>query len=432
MLEDTDRRAFARISVFAGGATLEQIEDVCFEAAGRAEALDVVTSLVDKSLLREDSAGGVPRFRMLETIRQFAAERLMAGGEAEIYRARHAAAVLAFAEQGAAGVMTTEGRTWLDRYELERDNIRAAMAWALDGPHTETALRLVTACWRYWQIRGYLTEARTHSERALALPDGRDFPAAREPALEAAGGIAYWQNDLDAAREWYQESLDLARARGDDRAEANALYNLTFAYAWMPEEQAAARQVAEQSLAVNERIGDRLGVARAMWAIANSYYFERKVDEAIELCERALVIFQEFGDRFMEGWSYYMRGLIRMKLAPELVHGDLAAAYKIFRETDDVTGYALVFDAFAAAAHANGDDLAAARLSGFATASERLAGSGLGAANRELAGFDPEALRASNPRFATEFAIGQAMELEEVERLALGGDPPRPPAQETG
>ncbi|HSF03162.1 MAG TPA: hypothetical protein VLA62_09135, partial [Solirubrobacterales bacterium] len=422
MLDDADRMAFARISVFAGGASLEQIEDICFEPAERGQALDVVTSLVDKSLLREDAAGGVPRFRMLETIRQFAAEQLEASGDAELLRSRHATAILAFAEEAAAAVMSAEGRTWLDRYELERDNIRAAMAWSLDGSQTETALRLVTACWRYWQIRGYLTEARAHAERALALPDAGAYPAAREQALEAAGGIAYWQGDTDAARVWYQETLDLARARGDDRAEANALYNLTFAYAWIVEAQTEARRVAEESLAVNERLGDRLGIARSMWAIANSYYFEGNVDRAIELCEQALAIFHELGDRFMEGWSYYMRGLIRMKLAPDLVHADLAAAYQIFRATDDVTGYALVFDAFGAAAHANGDDFSAARLAGFATATEHLAGSGLGAANRVIARFDPEALRASDPTFAAEFAIGQRMELDEAERLALGGD----------
>jgi hypothetical protein len=111
-----------------------------------------------------------------------------------------------------------------------------------------------------------------------------------------------------------------------------------------------------------------------------------------------------------------------MRIAPDLVHADLAAAYQIFRATDDVTGYALVFDAFGAAAHANGDDFSAARLAGFATATEHLAGSGLGAANRVIARFDPEALRVSDPTFAAEFAAGQRMELEEAERLALGGD----------
>ncbi len=189
LLDEVDRRAFARLSVFAGGATLEQIEAVCFDPDERATALDVVSSLVDKSLLREDSATDEPRFRMLETIRQFAAEQLESTGDAETYRGRHAAAVLAFAEQGASEVLGPDGRSWLDRFELERDNVRTAMAWSLDGTHTETALRLLTACWRYWQIRGYLTEARAYAERALgAARRSGDFPRrAKRPSRRQAG-----------------------------------------------------------------------------------------------------------------------------------------------------------------------------------------------------------------------------------------------------
>jgi predicted ATPase/class 3 adenylate cyclase len=423
LLEEADRRAFARISVFAGGATLEQIEEVCFEPAERAEALDVVSSLVDKSLLREESAGDVPRFQMLETIRQFAAEQLESSGEAEELRSRHAAAVLAFAESGAREVMGPDGRSWLDRYELERDNLRAAGRWAVEGGHTEIALRLLTACWRYWQIRGYLAEGRAFAEAALGLPDASEFPDAREAALEAAGGIAYWQGDPDAARVWYQETLDLARARADDRAEANALYNMTFTYAWQPEAQNDARVVAEESLAVNRRLNDRLGIGRALWAVASTYYFESDWNESARRIEEALAIFRELDDRFMIGWSLYMRALVRMSSDLMGMDSDLREAYEIFRATDDVTGYILVFDAFAAAAHLAGDEEKSARLAGFATATEHLAGSGLGAANRDLANFDPDRLRAENPEFAAAFAAGQRMELAEVERLALGGEP---------
>jgi predicted ATPase/class 3 adenylate cyclase len=420
LLEEADRRAFARISVFSGGATLEQIEEVCFAPAERVQSLDVVTSLVDKSLLREEAAGGVPRFRMLETIREFAAAQLDASGEADSLRARHAAAILAFAEEAAPFVLGAEGRTWLDRYELDRDNIRAAATWAVERPHTETALRMLSACWRYWQIRGYLIEARAFSEKALALADGDDYPEAREAALEAAGGIAYWQGDFDAARVWYQQTLDLARARGDDRAVANALYNITFTFAWQPEAQEGARKIGEESLAVNERLGDQLGIGRALWAIASSYYYSGDWEKAIQLNERALGIFRELDDRFMTGWTLYMRALVRMKTDPDLVVGDLRAAYEVFRAADDVTGYILVFDAFAAAAHAAGDDVTAARLAGFSTATEHLTGSGLGSANRKLAEFYPDELRATDPQFAADYARGQRMELGDAERLALG------------
>jgi predicted ATPase/class 3 adenylate cyclase len=432
LLEEADRQAFARISIFAGGSNLEQIEEVCFEPADRVTALDVVSSLVDKSLLREESMGDETRFRMLETIRQFAAEQLDERGEAEAFRARHAAAILAFAEEGAASVLGPDSRAWLDRYELERDNLRAAMRWALDGPHTETALRMLSACWRYWQIRGYLTEARDLAERVLALPDDREFLAGREAALEAAGGIAYWQGDTDAARVWYQETLDLARARHDDRAEANALYNMTFTYAWQPDAQDEARAVAEESLAVNRRLDDKQGIGRALWAIASTYYFLSDLEPAMRLSDEALAIFREIDDRFMIGWTLYMRGLIQLNHDPVGMRADLTEAYGYFRATDDITGYVLVFDAFAALAHATGDDVTAARLAGFATATEHLAGSGLGAANRALARFDPDQLRIDSTTFAAEFAAGQHLELAGVERLALGPDYVAQPPAPTG
>jgi hypothetical protein len=171
---------------------------------------------------------------------------------------------------------------------------------------------------------------------------------------------------------------------------------------------------------VNERLGDKAGIGRSLWALASTYYFEREWDTAAELMERTLALFREADDRFMIGWTLYMRALVRMKVAPDLVHADLADAYRIFRASDDVTGYALVFDAFAAAAHQAGDEVTAGRLAGFATATEHLAGSGLGAANRHLAGFDPDSLREASPEFAAAFAVGQRMELAEAEALALG------------
>jgi predicted ATPase len=419
LLEGEDKRVFACLSVFAGGGTLDQIEEVCFEASDRDRALDVVSSLVDKSLLREESPpGGEPRFRMLETIRQFAAEQLAATGDLERYRQRHAASVLAFAEQGAGEVMGPDGGSWLDRYELERDNLRAAMTWALETEATEIALRVLAACWRYWQMRGYLEEARGYADRVTAFRDRRQYSDANEAALEAAGGIAYWQGDFKAARVWYGETLELARARKDDRAEANALYNLTFTYAWDPGEQEEARKLAEQSLDVNRRLGDQLGIGRSLWARASADYFFKDIPAAVAALEEALAIFRAIGDRFMLGWTLYMQGLTQLGSDRDRLHDMLAEALAIFRETNDVSGYALVFDAFAAAAHFDGDTIRAMRMAGYAAATEKLAGGGLGALNRSYAGFFPEQLM-ETPEYAAAYAEGQQMDLDRAIRLAL-------------
>lgn len=418
LLEDDDKRAFACLSVFAGGASLEQIEEVCFEPSDRDLALDVVSSLVDKSLLREESPpGGEPRFRMLETIRQYAAEQLTASADAATYRQRHAASILAFVERGSSEVMGSAGGEWLDRYELERDNIRAALSWALESNAAETALRLLASCWRYWQMRGYLTEARGYADRVLALPARKNHAEANEAALEAAGGIAYWQGDWPAARVWYGETLDLARARQDDRAEANALYNLTFTYAWNPGEQEEALKLANQALKVNRRLGDQVGIGRALWARASADYFFKDMPAAMSALDEALEIFRTAGDRFMLGWSLYMQGLTRLGTDRDLLQKVLGEALDIFHQTDDVTGYALVFDAFAAAAHFEGDTVRAMRLAGYAAATEKLAGTGLGALNRGYAGFFPEQLM-DTPEYAAAYAEGQQMDLERAIRLA--------------
>ncbi|HUG94736.1 MAG TPA: adenylate/guanylate cyclase domain-containing protein [Pleomorphomonadaceae bacterium] len=420
LLEDDDKRVFACLSVFAGGSALEQIEEVCFEAVNRHGALDVVSSLVDKSLLREESASGAePRFRMLETIRQFGAEQLAASGDAEIYRQRHAASVLAFVERGAEEVMGDEGGTWLDRYELDRDNIRAAFGWAIESGATEIALRLLAACWRYWQMRGYLAEARGYADRALALPDATEHPKAREAALEAAGGIAYWQGDHAAARVWYEETLDMARARHDDRAEANAIYNLTFTYTWDPVEQKEAGRLVDEGLAVNRRLGDPPGIARALWARAGVYYYFKDIPAAAAALDESLAIFRDLGDRFMIAWTLYMRALALLREDQARADEALREALDIFRQTDDVTGYALVFDAFAAVAAITGDTIRAMRLAGFAAATEKLAGTGLGALNREYADFHPEKLVAERDEYAAAYAEGQQMDLDRAIRLAL-------------
>src|SRR6185436_10260478 len=135
---------------------------------------------------QESEPGGEPRFRMLSTIREYAMEKLGERGEAERLRERHAAWVVSLAEESAPRVFGDEQRAVLDRYEMEHDNIRAALAWAAEAGNTETALRLLASSWRFWQMRGFLAEARETAERVLTLPGSEGAPDARAAALEAA------------------------------------------------------------------------------------------------------------------------------------------------------------------------------------------------------------------------------------------------------
>jgi predicted ATPase/class 3 adenylate cyclase len=419
LLEQPDQRVFARFAIFAGGATLDAIERVVFDAGDRADPLDAVTSLVDKSLVRQESEpDGEPRFRMLSTIGEFAMERLEERGEAEEMGNRHAAWVLALVEEGAGTVLGPDQGSILDRYEREHDNIRAALARAIAHDHAELAMRIFAASWRFWQMRGYLAEAREHAERVLTLPGSKEYLDARALALEAAGGTAYWQGDLATARAWYEEALQIARASGDKARIANALYNVSFTFTLEHEDQVQARALAREAVEIYRGLNDEAGIGRSLWGEANTYYFFGDFAGGIKLAEEALEIFRRRDDRFMIGWTLYMLALYNLTLDRTAMRQLLEEALPLFTEIEDKSGYAMIFDAFAALFWTEGDVTRAIRLAGYASATEASTGAGLARINRESANFYPATLT-TDPELAAAFAQGQHMTVEEATALAL-------------
>jgi len=420
LLDPADQQVFACFAVFAGGATLDAIDRVVFEPGEDADALDAIASLVDKSLVRQESEpDGEPRFRMLSTIREFAMEKLGERGEADEVADRHAAWVLTTVEAGAASIFGPDQKAILDRYEREHDNIRAALAHAIARDHAEMAMRIFAASWRFWQMRGYLAEAREHAERVLALSGSSDHPDARGAALEAAGGIAYWQGQLEVARRWYEEAVEIARASGDDSRIANALYNMSFTFTLAHEDQVRARALAREAVEIYRGLGDEAGVGRSLWGEANTYYFFRDFAGGIELAEEALEIFRRLDDRFMTGWTLYMLALYNLTLDRKAMRQLLEEALPLFTEIEDKSGYAMIFDAFAALFWTEGDVTRAIRLAGYASATEASTGAGLARINRESADFYPATLT-SDPELAAAFAEGQHLTVEQATELALG------------
>jgi predicted ATPase/class 3 adenylate cyclase len=431
LLNEADRRVFTRFAVFAGGATLEAVEAVVLEPDEKTDALDAMASLVDKSLVRQETQpDGEPRFRMLETIREYAMERLAESDEIEPLRERHAEWVIVTVEHLANEVFGDRQRETLDGFELEHDNIRAALEWTLARGRSEQAMRIFASSWRFWQMRGYLAEAREQAERVFKA-GAAVTPAVRERALEAAGGIAYWQADMPAARAWYSEALDLARASGDDARIANALYNLSFTYTitsegvWTTAEVdiERARAISEEAADIYRRLGDEAGLARTLWALANVQYFGKDFARGVRFADEALEIFRRRGDRFMIAWTLYMMALYQLRQNPVASRASLEEALPIFIGADDKSGFALIFDAFATLDWADGDVERALRLAGYAAAQERLSGTGLARANRDFAGFSPERLTAEDPSLAARYTEGQRLTLEEATDLALHRDP---------
>lgn len=420
LLTDAERQFFAAMAPFRGGADLDAIARVTSEDG--IDRLDAVASLVDKSLMRqEELPDGTVRFGMLETIREYADERLAERDDAERTRRRHAIHFLELAE-GLAPQLLEDSRA-PDRMEREHDNLRAAITWCQDRGEVELALRFLPACWRFWQIRFLLPEAAERATRTVGLRGVDDHPALLAAAEEAVGGIFYWQGDFERARTHYERALEIQREIGDAAAVANALYNAASAY--VLDFQHVGRRVHSRGIAYLEEaldlyrgIGDRHGEGRVLWASLDVHILNGDYQSAREVGRNVLTIFREVGDRFMEAWTDYMLG------TNENIAGDArrAAAHlrrslDYFEEHNDWSGYALAFDGFAASAYRHGMTDLAMRLAGAASALQRMGGSELGRLNREWGDFHPERLL-EDPGMAAQYEAGRSMGVSEASELS--------------
>ena len=364
LLDDGMKRLFRRNGVFVAGAALEQVEEVCGpeDAIGR-PVFEGVAELVDHSLLRQLGSDGDSRFRMLVTIREFALERLAASEEAAAIHDRHAAAFLRLAEDAAPHLQGRDVNAWLDRIDLEHDNLRAALDCDIGSGRAERASRMLFALWRFWQMRGHLREGAAWAERVLAMPDVPPF--ARLKALEAAGGIAYWQAD-EKVIDHYRAAYELAVAHGDTAARAVAAYNYSFTFS-IPglagtTDNDASRRYLEESLASYRELGDRPAIGRAAWGLAITYVNGAHDDDDLrrgrEFGAEALRQHRALPERnlFDEGWDLHVLGLAALKLDEVEVAAPLfREALALFQTLADTSGIVLMLSNIAEVARRRGD-----------------------------------------------------------------------------
>ncbi len=300
LLEKGERMLFARLAIFVGGCRLEAIEAIC-DAEGDLpiDVLEGVSSLLDKSLLRqEEGPEDEPRFLMLETIREYALERLEESSEAKALARRHAGFFLALAEEAEPTLEGTQQQAWLERLELEHDNLRAALSWALEADNSEVALRMGAALGEFWYLRGYLDEGRGWLEEALSKPGHAS--AARARALGRVSWLAFLQGDLDraegASREGLElEGVELFRTGGQDRVAAELQRTLGIAVAGRGDYEQAARWFAE-SLAISRQAGNSRGAAISLFCLGIESRVGGDFEQATELYEEALTLCRESGD----------------------------------------------------------------------------------------------------------------------------------------
>jgi predicted ATPase/DNA-binding CsgD family transcriptional regulator len=349
LLAADEQRLFRRLSVFVGGCTLEAIEAVCSACDGEAGMiLDGVTSLLDKSLLQQVEWKEIPRLVMLETIREYGLECLIANGEAEDTLQAHASYYLALAEEAESKLEGPQPALWWGRLEQEYGNLRAALLWSVEQAETgkdarcrKMALRLGGALRLFfWRTGIHTSEGRIFLERALAGSEGVGA-SVRTKALIAAALMALDQGNYDRGEELCEESLMLCRELGDKASMAYSLF-LMGVVAWDRGNLAAARSLLEESLALYEEIGDRQGVAYDLYELAYVVNTQGEYARAQALCEKSVAILRGIGNTWGLASSLlqFAQVLLESLGDPATIRSLLDEGLALYRELGDKEGIA--------------------------------------------------------------------------------------------
>jgi predicted ATPase/class 3 adenylate cyclase len=464
LLMDQEKRRLCRLSVFLGGWTLAAAEQVCSgEGIEEWQVLDLLTSLVDKSLVIAEVQEQTARYRLLETVRQYARDRLAEGEEGMGVRGRHRDYFLALAEETRPKLRSAEQAQWLALLEEEHDNLRLALTFCLEEPEGgEAGLRLGAALQQFWWTRGHFSEGRQHLSAVLSRPMGQAHRKARADALNGAGVLAQFQGDYRAARAVLEESLTLRRELGDKQGIAASLNNLgslaliqgdyAAAHALFEEalrlnrelgnraweainldnlgqvaqqqgDYAAARALVEESLAINRELGDKQGIANSLNSLGLVAQLQGDTAVARALQEESLTLRRELGDK--QGIA---NSLNRLGLVAQL-QGDTAVAralqeesLKLARELGNKMGIATCLDSFASLNNQEQQAARAARLRGAATSLREAIGAPRTPTDQER--FDREIAEAraalGESAFSAAWEAGRAMTLEQAVEYALG------------
>lgn len=326
LLSESEQRMFARLSVFLGGGRQEAIVDICAsDGESVAQVLDVLASLIDKSLLNTVAdADGEPRFFLLETIREFAGEQLEVRGETALLRARHAQYYNDLTEAARPGLQGVDQVFWLHRMEQESNNLRAMLDWTIEQRSGELALKQCLALWRFWYFYDYSKEGLSWLERALALDPPMSTKQRARALLEVAM-LTFQLGNYARAIQLGQESLKLYRTLEDEASMSRALNNMGV----MAQEQgryAEAQVYHEASLELKRRQDDRRGMATSLINLGATAYFCEQHETARRYTQEGMDLAEQLGDT-----SLIITGLNILGWAA-LVQDQPVAAAQCFRK----------------------------------------------------------------------------------------------------
>lgn len=357
LLNAQEKKLFSRMSVFAGGCTLDAAESVCTAPGDLAtDVLDGLTSLVNNSLIHHrQGTGGEPRWVMLATVCEYARERLEESREANAAQTEHARFFLNLATEAAPHLRGREQAIWLRGLEEEHNNLRAALRWALGtGPETkerphrdrEAALRVGAAVWRFWWTHGHLNEGRRWLKLALAT-HGQEGVQPATPAADAhiraealrGGGILAWdQGDYAEARVLLEESLALSRRVGDKQGIADSLNNLGLVVQ-DEGDPAAAESLFQESLAIRREIGDNRGISTSLNNLGKLARQQGDYVEARALLQESLALDRELGSQRGVATVLYNLGTVANAQEDYAgARGHFSESLQLYRDLGDKRG----------------------------------------------------------------------------------------------
>ena len=325
LLSEAERQLLRRISVFAGGFSLESAEVVCSD--GSNDTLDLLSRLVEKSLVMVEKSEYEARYSLLDMVRQYSRERIMESGEAESISTRHRDYFLSLAEKAVPELVGSNQVQWFDRLDSEHENFRTALTWCQSDPAgIELNLRLAAALSRFWFVRGYFEEGRMWLKDAMARAGTSKRTSDWAKALRGAGTLALTQGDNISARSFYEESLSIFRELGDRGAVAATLHNLANT-AQAEGNFAQAQLYGEEALEKFRQLGSARGIAISLSNVAGTLHQQGQNDRARPMLEESLAIFRELNLKDGIAHNLDILGLVASS------YGDYASARSMHEES---------------------------------------------------------------------------------------------------
>ncbi len=452
LLDPDEQRLFRCLAVFAGGCTLAGAAAVLGsppdetgappdEASTSDAVLDLLGSLVDKSLLRRVENGpGEPHFAMLDTVAEFAREQLEARGEAEETGRRHAAHFLSLLQAASPELSGPRQERWMDRLEAEHENIRKAMRWSLTSDNVIIAMRMAGVLWRFWETRGHLTEGREWLD-VIAAAGAQAPPELLADVLHGASRLAWLQGDYTQTQRYAEENLAICRALGSERGIAQATHTLAI-LAGMRREHAAAQTYYAEALGLWRKLGNDSNAARVLNSMGVEARLQHEYEQARALFQQSLDLHLTLGNKRSIAMALANLGFVAF------ARRDYPEAQAYFRESltlrwelGYILGVADCLSGLASVTGATGDARTAARLFGAVEVTRQSIAYTLEPEYRTIhdeqvaavrARLSPEAFQAAwtaGEQLSTEEAVAEALVLDRAPAAASGGTAEYAPAR---